>query len=80
MHKSTLRGSYIYENRVFDGSFPLGLVEGAQGNLKALNLNGSYMYGNVWALHAGYFLTNGNNDSMLYELVHRRERRVTASK
>jgi hypothetical protein len=66
MHKITLRGSYIYENRVFDGSFPLGLVEGAQGNLKSINLNGSYMYGNAWAFHTGYFLTNGNNDSMLY--------------
>jgi hypothetical protein len=65
-HKITLRGSYIYENRVFDGSFPLGLVEDVQGNLKALNLNGSYTHGNVWAFHAGYFLTNGNTDSILY--------------
>jgi hypothetical protein len=66
MHKITLRGSYIYERRSFDGSFPLGLAGETKGNLKTLNLNGSYVYGNAWAVHAGYFLTNGNNDSTLY--------------
>jgi hypothetical protein len=66
VHKFTLRASYIYENRSFDGSFPLGDVGTEKGNLKALNVSGSYMYGNAWAFHAGYFLTNGNNDASLY--------------
>jgi hypothetical protein len=78
-HKVTLRGSYIYENRRFDGGFPLGLVEDAKGNLKALNLSGSYTLGNAWTFHAGYFLTNGNNDSVLYGVTSPSGEQVSAS-
>ena len=68
-HKFTLRGSYIYERRAWDASFPLGVSATPQGNLKSLNLSGSYAYDNAWVFHAGYFLTNGNNDSALYAIT-----------
>lgn len=44
-----------------------------------LNLNGSYMYGNDWAFHAGYFLTNGNRDATLYGVINPSGDQVTAS-
>jgi hypothetical protein len=78
-HKVTLRGSYIYERRAWDGSFPAGAAGTAKGNLKSLNLNGSYAYGNVWTFHAGYFLTNGNSDSTLYAVTIPAGDQVTAS-
>ena len=65
-HKYILRGSYIYEHRAWNASFPLGAAGTPEGNLKFLNLSGSYVYGNTWAFHAGYLLTNGNKDSSLY--------------
>ncbi len=65
-HKATLQASYVYEQRAWDASFPLGASGTPTGNLKSLNLNGSYAYNNGWAFHAGYTLTNGNSDSALY--------------
>ena len=67
-HKITLDGSYIYERRSWDASFALGNTGTPKGNLKYLNLNGSYAFDNTWALHAGYFATNGNNDASLYAI------------
>jgi hypothetical protein len=78
-HKVTLRGSYIYEDRSFDGSYPLGAVGTTKGNLKSLNLSGSYAYGNAWTFHAGYLLTNGNRDATLYGVTDPSGNQVTAS-
>ena len=78
-HKVTLRGSYIYENRDWNASFPLGAAGTPRGNLKALNLSGSYSYKNTWTFHAGYFDTDGNSDSTLYAISDPSGNQVTAS-
>ena len=78
-HKLTLRGSYIYERRAWDGSFPAGGTTTPKGNLKSLNMSGSYAYENNWVFHAGYFLTNGNSDSALYAITDPSGNQVTAS-
>ena len=78
-HKITLRGSYIYENRSFEASFPLGAAGTTKGNLKAINLNGTYADSNAWAFHVGYFLTNGNSDATLYGVSDPSGQLVTAS-
>ena len=78
-HKITLRGSYIYEKQVWDASFPLGSAGTPKGNLKSLNLSGSYAYENNWVFHAGYFLTNGNNDSARYAITSPSGDQLTAS-
>jgi hypothetical protein len=78
-HKITLRGSYIYESRNFNASFPLGATGTETGNLKALNLNVSYAYDNAWVFQAGYFDTNGNNDSILYGIANPSGELVSAS-
>jgi hypothetical protein len=65
-NKLTLRGSYIYEQQSWNGSFPLGAVSNPKGNLKTLNLNGAYALGESWTFSAGYFLSNGSNNAALY--------------
>jgi hypothetical protein len=65
-HKVTLHGSYIYEHQAWNASFLSGGSAIPKGNLKSLNLNGTYAHGDAWAFHGGYFLTNGNNDSARY--------------
>ncbi len=77
-HKITLRGSYIYENRLWDASFPLGSVGTAKGDLKYLNFSGSYAH-EGWTFHAGYFLSNGNSDSTLYAINDPSGNQLTAS-
>ena len=78
-HKVTLRGSYIYERRAWDASFPLGGSATPKGNLKALNLSGTYALENAWAFHAGYLMTNGSNNSALYAINTPSGDQVTAS-
>jgi hypothetical protein len=78
-HKVTLRGSYIYEHRAWDASFPIGAAGTERGNLKTLTINGSYAYDNAWVFHAGYFLINGNSDSTLYSVTVPSGGQVTAS-
>ncbi|MGA7415872.1 MAG: hypothetical protein WBW33_35700 [Bryobacteraceae bacterium] len=65
-HKVTLRGSYIYEHQAWNAGYPLGNSATPFGNVKALNLNGSYAYGDNWVFSGGYVMTNGNNNSALY--------------
>jgi hypothetical protein len=78
-HKVTLRGSYIYENQAWNAGFPIGNSATPKGNLKSLNLNGSYAYGRDWVFNAGYLLTNGNNNSALYAITTPSGDQVTAS-
>lgn len=78
-HQFTLQGSYTYERRAWDASFPLGNVGTAVGNVKFLNVNGSYSYNNSWAFHAGYTLADGNKDSTLYSVTDSFGNQVTAS-
>jgi hypothetical protein len=68
-HGVTVRGSYIYEKRAWDASFPLGTTATPNANLKSLNVSGSYAYDKSWVFHTGYFLTNGSNDPTLYGIT-----------
>lgn len=79
IHKITMNGSYIYEHQSWDASYLVGSTAVPKGNLKALNLNGSYAYHNKWAFHGGYFLTNGNNDTGRYAITSPAGDLVTAS-
>lgn len=69
VHKFVLRGSYIYEHQLWDASFLLGSSGTPKGNLKSLNLSGTYAYNNTWTFHVGYVLTDGNNDSARYAIT-----------
>ncbi|MBV8550354.1 MAG: hypothetical protein JOY54_03570 [Acidobacteriaceae bacterium] len=68
-HKVTLRGNYIYERRAWDASFSAGNVGTQTGNLRSINVSGTYAYKDNWAFSAGYLLTNGNRDAQLYAVV-----------
>lgn len=68
-HKLTLRGSYIYEQQHWDGSFPLGDVPIPQGNLKTLNLSASFALRDAWTFTGGYFVSNGSNNAALYGIT-----------
>jgi hypothetical protein len=64
--KLTLRGSYIYEQQSWKGSFPSGNVSNAKGNLKTVNLSASFALRDAWTFTGGYVLSNGNNNAALY--------------
>jgi hypothetical protein len=68
-NKLTLRASYIYEQQSWNGSFPLGAVSNPKGNLKTLNLSGSYALRESWTFSAGYLLSNGSNNAALYGIT-----------
>jgi hypothetical protein len=78
-HKITVRGSYIYERREWDASFPLGNTGTPAGNLSSLNLSASYAYDSAWVFHAGYFLRSGNHDATLYVIADPSGNQVTTS-
>ena len=65
-NKLTLRGSYLYEQQSWNGSFPLGGVSNPKGNLKTLNLSASYALRDAWTFTGSYFLSNGSNNAALY--------------
>jgi hypothetical protein len=67
--KLTLRGSYIYEQQSWNGSYPLGDVSNAKGNLKTLNLSASFALRDAWTFTGGYFLSNGSNDAALFGIT-----------
>ncbi len=67
--KLTLRGSYIYEQQSWMGSYPLGDVSNPKGNLKTLNLSASYALGDTWTFTGGYILSNGSNNAALYGIT-----------
>ena len=77
-HKVTLRGSYTYENQHWDASFPVGGSATPKGNLRALNVNGTYGY-HDWVFNAGYFLTNGSNNTALYAISDASGNQLTSS-
>jgi len=68
-NKLTLRGSYMYEQQSWNGSFPLGNVSSLKGNLKTLNLNGSYALHEAWTFTGGFFLSNGSSNAALYGIT-----------
>ncbi|MDQ2775584.1 MAG: hypothetical protein M3Y57_11810 [Acidobacteriota bacterium] len=79
VHKLTLRGSYIYENQHWNASFPAGGSSTPNGNLKSLNLNGSYGYRDHWVFNAAYFSNNGNNNTALYAVTSPSGAQLTSS-
>lgn len=78
-HKVTLRGNYVYEDRAWDAGFLLGNAGTARGNIKSVNLSGSYSYDNTWTFQGGYLMTNGNRDSTLYAISDPQGNLVTSS-
>ena len=68
-NKLTLRGSYMYEHQTWNGSFPLANVSNPKGNLKTLNLNGSYALHEAWTFTGGFFLSNGSSNAALYAVT-----------
>jgi hypothetical protein len=64
--KTTLRASYIYERQSWNGGFPLGDSSNPTGNLKTLNLSGSYALRDAWTFTGSYFLSNGSSNAALY--------------
>ena len=78
-HKVTLRASYLYENQQWNASFPLAASSVATGNLKSLNLNGSYGYRNQWVFNAAYFSNHGNNNTARYGLTDPSGTQLTSS-
>jgi hypothetical protein len=67
-HKLTLRANYIYENQRWRASFPTAVSSTPNGDLKSLNVNGSYGYRDHWIFNAAYFSTNGSNNGALYSV------------
>jgi hypothetical protein len=78
-HKLTLRASYIYEDQRWNASFPLAASSTFTGNLKSLNLNGSYGYGDHWIFNAAYFSNNGANNAALYAVTAASGAQLTSS-
>ena len=56
----------MYEHQSWNGSFPLGNVSNPKGNLKTLNLSGSYALREAWTFTGGFFLSNGSSNAALY--------------
>ncbi len=79
IHKVTLRASYLYEDQQWNADFLQGASSNAKGNLKSLNLNGSYGYRNQWILNAGYFSAHGNNNAARYAITDSSGNQLTAS-
>ncbi|MDQ2843338.1 MAG: hypothetical protein M3Y72_20325 [Acidobacteriota bacterium] len=79
VHKLTLRASYIYETQNWNASFPTGASSTANGNLKSLNLNGSYGYRDHWVFNGAYFSTNGNNNTDFYAVTSPSGSQLTSS-
>ncbi|MBV8549915.1 MAG: hypothetical protein JOY54_01350 [Acidobacteriaceae bacterium] len=77
-HKVTLRGAYIYENQSWNGSFPLGASSSPNGNLKTLNLNGSYAYRDRWTFSAAFLLSNGSSNAAFYGVYDPSGTQITA--
>jgi hypothetical protein len=77
-NKLTLRGSYLYEHQAWNGSFPLGNVSNPKGNLKTLNLNGSYALHEAWTFTGGLFLSNGSSNAALYTVTNPSGTQLTA--
>ncbi len=67
--KLTLRGSYVYEQQSWTGSFPLGNVSNPTGNLKTVNLSASFALRDAWTFTGGYMLSNGSNNAALYGIT-----------
>jgi hypothetical protein len=76
--KLTLRGSYIYEQQYWNGSFPLGNVSNPKGNFKTLNLSASLALRDAWTFTGGYFLSNGSNNAALYGISDANGNQLTA--
>jgi hypothetical protein len=67
--KVTLRGSYTYERQHWNASFASGDSSILRGNIKSLNLNGTYGYRDQWVFNGGYFLNNGSDNAALFSVT-----------
>lgn len=58
--------SYIYERERRDESFANGGATNLNGNLKTLNMMGSYTFANTYGANLGFFDTVGTFDDLFY--------------
>lgn len=77
-NKVTVRGSYIYENQTWGGSYALGDSASPKGNLKTFNVSTSYALRNSWTFTGSYFLSNGSNNAALYGISDPNGNQLTA--
>ena len=61
-HAVTLKGSYVWEKRKNNVSFPNILAGNAVDELNQINISGAYVYDRTYSFSAGYFNTWGNAD------------------
>ena len=65
-HIFSVQTTYIKESQHLDGSFPLGLAENAQDDLKTFRLGGSYYFRRTYGGALGVFSTTGSTDAIRY--------------
>jgi len=62
----SVRGSYLRENSALVASLANGAVSQSAHHLDSGNLNAEYHFGNRYAANAGWFMTSGTPDLLLY--------------
>ncbi len=62
----SVRGTYLRENSTLNGSIAGGAASPGSHHLNTANANVEYHYGNRLSGAAGWFLTSGTADAMLY--------------
>jgi len=60
------RGSYLRENSALVGSLASGAASQSAHHLDSGNLNAEYHFGNRYSANAGWFMTSGTPDPLLY--------------
>jgi len=68
-NKASVRFRYIRENQSWDASFPLGASSTPNGNIRSLNVNGTYTLRDKWAFTGGYFANDGSSNANLYAVT-----------
>ncbi len=62
----SVRGSYLRENSALVASLANGAVSQSAHHLDSGNLNAEYHFGNRYSANAGWFMTSGTPDLLLY--------------
>jgi hypothetical protein len=78
-NKTSVRFRYIHENQAWNASFPQGASSTPNGNIRSLNVNGTYTLGDRWAFTGGYFASNGSGNAALYAVTGPSGNLLTAS-
>lgn len=62
----SFRGSYVHEKASLDATLAAGGAAQSSHNLKMLNANVEYHFGNVYSAALGYIKTTGTSDEVLF--------------